>query len=206
MARVVFITIGLLMLTRGFLYNIDSPLGGYYSTLARADALLMGCGFALIPDSVQAEFWQGRKGRLVAWSCGVTLLGLFAGVDGIADFLPLGGFTAVAAYAAAVILYAVYVPNGFMGRALSSNWLVEIGKRSYGIYLYHNPIFVTFDHLIEKGMNSDLADFLKLVLTAIISYLSYKYIETPFLKKMQMPRGQPTETSAPLPHSPPCRV
>ena len=195
-ARMVFIAIGLLMVTRALLYNAESPLGGYFSTLARADALLMGCGFAILPHSTQEEFWNGRKGKLVAWSCAFTLLAFCWGLKGISDFLLLGGFTVIAVYAAAVIMHVVSAPNGAMARALGSNWLVEVGKRSYGIYLYHLPIFMTFDHLIENGMNSDIANILKVALTVIVSWLSYKYLETPFLRKNQVPK-QPSVFTTP---------
>ena len=188
MARIAFICVALLAITRAFLYHSGSFLGTYRSTLARADALLIGCGFALLPASVQMKFWNGRKGHLVAWSCAATLLVFTFRINNEADFLYLGGFTFIAAYAATMIVHVVFTPHGLMARALSKAWLVQIGKRAYGIYVYHMPVFMAFDVLCQRGMNFAAATILKLISTAVISWLSYKYLETPFLRRNSQSR------------------
>src|SRR6266446_3777966 len=60
------LTLGLAGL-RTLLYCLNSPLGSYVSTLARADAILVGCIFALAKVLQCQAFWQGRKGTIIAW-------------------------------------------------------------------------------------------------------------------------------------------
>jgi peptidoglycan/LPS O-acetylase OafA/YrhL len=59
------------------------------------------------------------------------------------------------------------------------------GKRAYGLYLYHMPLFHFADALgLTRGLNNIAATFLvKLPLTFVFAALSYAYIESPFLRK-----------------------
>ncbi len=70
------------------------------------------------------------------------------------------------------------------------NWVFEsLGRISYGIYLYHIPIIVLLINLLRQltpvnsgiEFNSILYS-LSISITILVSYLSYKYLETPFLR------------------------
>lgn len=70
------------------------------------------------------------------------------------------------------------------------NWVFEsLGRISYGIYLYHIPIIVVLINLLElivpanSGIKfNSLLYTSSISLTILVSYLSYKYFETPFLR------------------------
>jgi peptidoglycan/LPS O-acetylase OafA/YrhL len=66
------------------------------------------------------------------------------------------------------------------GRLLSSPIFVHLGKLSYSLYLWHWPIIVLFNNLQFKFIGiSKFYIYLTLVLiTYILSFLSYKLIET----------------------------
>ncbi len=83
------------------------------------------------------------------------------------------------------ILFSV-LNNSGLKKFLSGRFLVFMGKRSYGLYLYHIIAngTVSFMILHIQGMPSHPAFtfILSLIITITLSVISYKIIETPFLK------------------------
>ena len=84
-----------------------------------------------------------------------------------------------------MILFAV-LKSAFLKRVFSVHLFVYLGKRSYGLYVYYllgNGVAAFMITKLEFLPSSMLASFLyALIFTVIISILSYKVIETPFLK------------------------
>jgi hypothetical protein len=66
---------------------------------------------------------------------------------------------------------------GPFGRALAWSPLVWVGRRSYGLYLWHWPIYVMVD--AELDIEGPVALAVKLGFTFGISMLSYRLLETP---------------------------
>ena len=73
------------------------------------------------------------------------LLWLFFNVQSTTDWIYDGGFALVAVSAAAVIASVALVPTSPIARALSLGPIRYIGAISYGLYLWHWPIFVVVD-------------------------------------------------------------
>ena len=71
-----------------------------------------------------------------------------------------------------------------MSRALSWKPLREVGRRSYGIYLFHLPIVVALESLRTPHSigNAVVVSTLRVFLTLAAAWLSFRFIETPFLK------------------------
>ncbi|WP_160006907.1 acyltransferase family protein [Thalassococcus halodurans] len=73
--------------------------------------------------------------------------------------------------------------NGWADRLLSITPLVGVGKISYSAYLWHWPLFVFFI-VWNSGAMPDGHDIAVLALvTLALSYLSYRFIETPFRQR-----------------------
>ena len=66
----------------------------------------------------------------------------------------------------------------FITKFLSSKFMIIIGKSSYSLYLFHYPIFVFFNLY-----NLYYLKLLPLPILFLISYVSWKYFETPFRNK-----------------------
>lgn len=84
---------------------------------------------------------------------------------------------------ALMIIYAR--EDTIIGRLLSTRLLVGIGLISYSAYLWHQPLFA-FSRL-QLVNEPDIILFSILILvTYIIAYFSWKYIETPFRNKKKI--------------------
>lgn len=165
---------------------ISKPDALYLSTISRAGGLLLGSAFAMIwrPAAIMRGPLR-NKGPMFDAVAVLGFLGLgamcwyvsFQPAQGVHPLLFNGGLflTGIASLA---IIAAVTHQKALTGRLLSLPLLLWIGTRSYGLYLYHWPIY----QIIRNIAANKLAfhEFvLAMVATAIITELSYRYIETP---------------------------
>jgi peptidoglycan/LPS O-acetylase OafA/YrhL len=103
-----------------------------------------------------------------------------AETGGIRGYDPLfqGGFLLVGVATCAIITAAVH-PQSFMGNAVLGNPVFTyLGRRSYGLYLFHWPVFQLYRKVASNYLN--LLQFI--VLFAVIlalTELSYRFIEMP---------------------------
>lgn len=65
----------------------------------------------------------------------------------------------------------------FTRKILSHPIFISIGKRSYGLYLYHWPIILVVKHFVK---NKSIVMLLSLTVTYFIAWLSYRFIEKYF--------------------------
>ena len=84
------------------------------------------------------------------------------------------------------VLVIAYSQNTPVSHLLSNRLLVGIGLISYPLYLWHQPIFA-FVRIKSLGEPSELALAMAIVLTTIMAYVSYRYIETPFRARLKVP-------------------
>ena len=161
----------------------------YLSTFTRAGGLLLGSAFAMIwrPLALMRGPMRNRGPMLdVMGVAGLGVLALlmwsvgFVGSRGADPLLFRGGFF-VTAIATLAVIAAVTHPRTLTGRALSVPVLVWIGLRSYGLYLYHWPVYQLMRHIAGRHMK--FHEFLiAMGITLVITELSYRYIETPIRK------------------------
>jgi peptidoglycan/LPS O-acetylase OafA/YrhL len=162
----------------------------YLSTITRATGLLLGAALAMIWRPVAVMRGPMRnKGPLldVLAVIGLGALGALAWflhvqVDGHADpWLFRGGFLAVD-FASLLVIVAVTHRGARMGMFLGAQPLNWIGTRSYGLYLYHWPIFQIIRG--NAGARLTVPEFvLAMILTCIITELSYRFVEMPIRRR-----------------------
>jgi len=84
-----------------------------------------------------------------------------------------------------LVLYSVLQSNR-LRKFFSRKIFVFLGKRSYGLYVYHllglSAADIALKHFYIKLPNSLLIFLYSLFFTILVSIISYKYIEKPFLK------------------------
>lgn len=154
----------------------------YLSTITRSSGLLLGAALACIwrPwEKAVVRFARVRSGLADVLALGaLATLGYISAFIHVADEQLYRGGLAAATVASAVII-AVVVRSGtsLVKRVLSIPLLVEIGRRSYGLYLWHWPIFV-----IAGARLSSIRLAYALTVTVIINEFVYQFIETPTRK------------------------
>ena len=153
------------------------------------EGLLLGAAFAMVWRPVAVMRGPLRtKGRLldVRRLRRVRALGAMfwwmwlIGPDGGNPWLFRGGFL-LCAVATLMMVAAVTHERAITSRVLSIPVLLWIGTRSYGLYLYHWPIYQIIRNIAGKHLKFHEFVF-AMVLTVIITELSYRYIETPIRK------------------------
>jgi peptidoglycan/LPS O-acetylase OafA/YrhL len=158
------------------------PSRVYYGTDTRASGLLLGAALALLWKPGH-QFLHNAEVKTVA----LDLLGMtgiavvvwcFWTIHELDSFLYQGGFAVLSLSTCAVIAAAVH-PGTLVGRVLSPDLAVWIGKRSYSLYLWHWPIFVYTRPEIDTPLPLYPSLVLRLLLTVIAAELSYRYVEVP---------------------------
>ena len=89
--------------------------------------------------------------------------------------------------AAMIILFAA--PSTAVGKILGSRALVGVGLVSYSAYLWHQPVLAFARHRSVDGPSPALMASL-VVLTMVLAYLSWRFVEKPFRNRSKFGRTQ----------------
>lgn len=102
---------------------------------------------------------------------------------------------ALASFGSVVLLFAFLgIDAKFLPR-----WAIHLGRISYGLYVYHAfSLFIWHyfplghwlslgvkNHLLRAGLSGGISVILTLGLTVVLAEASYRYFETPFLRRKQ---------------------
>jgi peptidoglycan/LPS O-acetylase OafA/YrhL len=167
----------------------------YYGTDTRATPLLVGAALAVIfARRSRRRPNPGRGWLLTLVGCaGLTLTAaIWATTSGQAGWLYRGGFTVAAIGVAAVIAGIWDRPTSPLARLLGAAPLAAVGRISYGVYLYHWPLFLLLDHK-HTGLTGAGLLAMRLAATATVATVSYVYLEQPILAgTLRLPRPRLT--------------
>jgi peptidoglycan/LPS O-acetylase OafA/YrhL len=161
----------------------------YLGSISRAGGLLLGGGFAMLwrPMAVLRGPLRDRGAVLDSLAVlGLAALGflmweMFLFEEGSYNpWLYHGGFLLTGVATLMVIAAATHL-NAATGALLGNPVLRWIGTRSYGLYLFHWPIY----QIIRKQAQINLTlprMLLAMAITLPLTELSYRFIETPIRK------------------------
>ncbi len=157
----------------------------YYGTDTHLFGMMLGASLAFAFAAPVAILASRRWHRLRLWVGFVgmaAVLALIFGLGHASSFTYHGG---IALASVCSVLMVVALPGGptSFTRLLQIRPLVWVGERSYGIYLWHWPVFLIVSELLPApapGVPPTLLTVLSvLAATAILSEVSYRWIEGP---------------------------
>ena len=158
----------------------------YYGTDTRALSILTGASLAL----AAAVFWPtaglGRPlspghGRLLgaaAVSALAAVLALMHFAGGATAWLYPYGFLGLDLAVAVMIAAVVFAPSSIVGRLFAVRPLRWIGMISYGLYLWHFPLFLWLD-ADTTGLRGSALLGLRITATLLVALVSFFLIEQP---------------------------
>jgi peptidoglycan/LPS O-acetylase OafA/YrhL len=151
------------------------PVRTYYGIDTRADALLIGCatGMCVSWGLIRARSWRS----LLAPALLFVMVCLVA-TDYASPFMHFGGFAVLAFATAVLLINLILSPSNHLSALLECGPLVWLGRISYGVYLWHYPVFKATSFL-RVGWPLKLC--VALAATLIVSSLSYYVLERPAL-------------------------
>ena len=159
----------------------------YFGTDTHSFPLMIGAllAFAVSSWTSRAIGWSRAARFWAPWIAVPGLIGLtvaFAQVAGEDPATYRGGLLAVALCTALVIAGAI-VPGSWIGSMLEAVPFTYIGRRSYGLYLWHWPVFVLVTAALptwpRDGLSALALGAIALVITSGAAVLSYRFVEMP---------------------------
>ena len=152
----------------------DSGVGDgrvLFGTDTRVDGILLGCALAV---SLRGGLWPRSRGRgraaAVTGLAGITFLAVWS-----SDAVMTVGLT-LAALASVMVIVGV-LANGDV-KLLTLRPLAWLGRRSYGLYLWHHPIAIV---LGAFAVEWQIKTLILIPSSLLLTVLSWRCIEKPFL-------------------------
>ena len=154
----------------------------YFGTDTHLMGVSVGAALAVLWRPGRTSPVLARQARVVISAAGVAallvLVLMFMNIGEFSTFLYRGGFLVVALVSAVVVAAASHRGVPF-GRWLGMRPMRWIGERSYGIYLWHWPLFLVTRPGVDIPVDGALALALRVALLLGVAELSYRYLEMP---------------------------
>lgn len=155
----------------------------YYGTDTRAAGVLFGAALAFLWNPGVVQLPTNRRSGLIADIAGVLalsgLLVCFLWMSDIHPTLYRGGFAIIAALTGVTIGTLLNPAARIVPTILGFAPLRWIGVRSYGLYLWHWPVFMVTRPYLDVQLDSSVLLLMRLLVVGILVELSYRYIELP---------------------------
>jgi peptidoglycan/LPS O-acetylase OafA/YrhL len=167
----------------------------YLGTDTRSQCLFIGCALAVgLVLTAQRRQQQGRLAQGELWRpanavglavCGalgivgaVTAVVLWVLTTAGSSFPFAGGFFLIGLAVGSVILSVVAAPRSIVPRLLALSPIRYVGRISYGLYIYHWPIFIWLNHERTNLLGWQLFA-VRVAVTFAVSVASFHLVERP---------------------------
>ncbi|MGD0391779.1 MAG: acyltransferase family protein [Acidimicrobiales bacterium] len=178
-------------LEMALLYSPTDVTRVYFGTDTHAQSVLVGAslavGLAMWADrrrKGEEQDWQARTPRARSLLTAIGVIGmvvsaiLYTTVHSDQAFAYRGGFLLAAIAASAVLLSVSCAQFSPVAKLLSFSVFTFIGRMSYGMYLWHFPLFTFINHA-RTGLTGWPLFAVRLVPTLAVAWVSFFYIERP---------------------------
>lgn len=162
--------------------ELADPSRVYFGTDSHAMGLLIGAALAAVwrPGRIQPKVTPTARNllNLTGVLVLIALVGFYVFVGEFTPLLYRGGFLLLAGLVALLIAITTH-PASALGTLLGRQPLRYIGQRSYGLYLWHWPIYAVTRPELDLALDGLSLLVLRLGLTFAAAELSYRYLEMP---------------------------
>jgi len=170
-----------LSVTNGYPLEAD-PSRAYFGSDTHIMGLLLGATLAMVwrPGRLSTHLTASAMAILTAVGV-LALLGVvwfYLQVGEYSPFLYRGGFFVLSALVCVLIAAASH-PGVPFGPILGAQPMRYIGRRSYGLYLWHWPIFVITRPGLDVPVTGAWNFALRMALTFVVAEISYRLVEIP---------------------------
>jgi peptidoglycan/LPS O-acetylase OafA/YrhL len=160
----------------------------YYGTDTRASGLLSGAALAIIMARLRLTGQRLRLARrlpLISLGSGALIIGILAlmwSANGDDHWLYPWGFLALDALSVGLIAVLVTSPRTIANRFFCLPPLRWLGMISYGLYLWHFPLFLWIDES-ATGLRGLVLFGVRTAAAVAVSVLSYYLVEQPIRQR-----------------------
>jgi peptidoglycan/LPS O-acetylase OafA/YrhL len=196
----------------------------YYGTDTRAQSLLVGAALAVAlslwsdrrrrATSSPSDEDRGRSrsegdpdwyvrstsGRIVMLALGLAgvlaSVVLWTRVSSNGSLAYRGGFLLAASATSAVLLSVICSPRSLLARSLSFAPLRYVGRISYGLYLWHYPLFLYLDNA-RTGLTGYPLFAVRVAVTSAVATASFYLLERPIRQRTFL-RGRRAILASPV--------
>ncbi|HWW55139.1 MAG TPA: acyltransferase family protein, partial [Acidimicrobiales bacterium] len=159
----------------------------YFGTDTRMFELLAGVLLAVVAGFPTSSSRSSRRRSLVNVAGLTVLATTLVGWGAISEkdhWLYRGGLWGVAVVSCALI--SVALRPGVVAGVLRWRPLAALGRVSYGVYVYHWPLFVLLDSQ-HTGLRGVWLGLVRLCATGVVAGASYRFLEQP-IRQRRWPR------------------
>jgi len=162
--------------------DFTDPSRAYFGTDSHAMGLLIGAALATFwrPGRLSPVVRPGARWLITGLGVAslITVIGFLVFVGEYTPWMYRGGFL-VLALVVALLIAAASHPASALGRMMGTQPWRYLGQRSYGLYLWHWPIFMLTRPVLDIALDGFWLLVLRLALTVGIAELSYRFLEMP---------------------------
>lgn len=162
----------------------SNPTLNFYSFHTRAWELLFGVLAALYiekEDKVSSDRNSSSMGLIATVAVAVGLAFILVPVFSFDSLTPFPSWATLFPVVGTCLVLLYGKHDNFLTRILSTRSVVYIGLVSYSLYIFHQPIisFIKVIVSVDSFYSSNILKVLALVITVVISLLSYHCLEKP---------------------------
>ncbi len=168
---------------RGGYPEYADPSRAYFGTDSHAMGLLIGAALATFwrPGRLRTDLAPGARAIIsgVGIAALLTVIWFFLFVGEFTPWLYRSGGFLVLALVVAVLIAMSTHPGAPLGGWLGTQPWRYVGQRSYGLYLWHWPIFMVTRPALDLPLDGIPLLGVRLVLTFAVAELSFRFLEMP---------------------------
>ena len=205
--NMLFVCVSLILfsITCRLIFYTDEALFSrvYTFTLTRLDGLAIGSALAVMirdPYYINLLNRYTLKLALVLAALLAITVAISKSLSFYNPLLGTYGYTLIDLFFGCILVTTLsHTPSNIVKSAAEMKWLTFLGKYSYGIYVYHVPLYRLLADSLNGITNSNLLTSLLCLLLLIgLAYLSYHLVEKPFLKLKSRFSHTPVPVSVPV--------